>query len=105
LLFFIIPAALQATYLAPLITVTHSLVKPSMRAVSSAVVLLMVNLIGLGFGPVLVGGLSDYLEPTYGNESLRYSLLFWVSAATIACLVLCALTAKHIRKDMPEQAD
>ena len=105
LLFFIIPAALQATYLAPLITVTHSLVKPSMRAVSSAVVLLMVNLIGLGFGPVLVGGLSDYLEPSYGNESLRYSLLFWVSTATLVCLTLCALTAKHIRKDMAVAED
>ena len=103
LLFFIVPAALQATYLAPLITVTHSLVKPSMRAVSSAVVLLVVNLIGLGCGPVFVGALSDFMTPSLGVESLRYSLLIFVSLASVACVFFCLLTARHIRNEMPEQ--
>jgi hypothetical protein len=36
--------------------------------------LFVLNLIGLGFGPLLVGAVSDALNPVFGQESLRYSL-------------------------------
>ncbi|MGD9660401.1 MAG: spinster family MFS transporter [Porticoccaceae bacterium] len=100
LLLFIFPAAILASYLAPLITVTHSLVKVRMRAVSSAVVLLMVNLIGLGLGPVMVGALSDYMVPVFGVESLRYALLILVSTALTLAVMCYALSARHIREEM-----
>ena len=37
--------------------------------------LFIINIIGLGLGPQLVGILSDLLEPSYQTESLRYALL------------------------------
>jgi hypothetical protein len=46
-----------------------------MRAVWSAITLLVINLIGLGLGPTGIGILSDLLEPRFGQESLRYALL------------------------------
>jgi MFS family permease len=46
-----------------------------MRAVASALILFILNSIGLGFGPLLAGVLSDYLAAGYGSESMRYSLL------------------------------
>jgi len=47
-----------------------------MRAMASAILLFVISLIGLGLGPFLVGVLSDYLKPEYGEESLRIALMF-----------------------------
>jgi hypothetical protein len=42
---------------------------------ASAVLLLILTLIGIGGGPSAVGALSDWLKPTFGDDSLRYALL------------------------------
>ena len=54
---------------------TQSLVSLRMRSVASALILLILNVIGLGLGPLITGTISDQLEPAYGQESMRYSLL------------------------------
>ncbi len=59
----------------PLFAATQTLVPPRMRAMSIALVLFFSNLIGLGFGPLAAGTLSDWLRPMVGDESLRYALL------------------------------
>jgi hypothetical protein len=46
-----------------------------MRSVASALVLLVINIVGLALGPLLTGMLSDALSASYGNESMRYALL------------------------------
>jgi len=61
-------------YLPSSFAMTQSLMPPEMRALSSALLLFTINIIGLGLGPFLVGIMSDYLAPTYGTESLRYAL-------------------------------
>ena len=50
-----------------------------MRAMASAVALLIINVIGLALGPLLTGVLSDLLAPRFGEESMRYSLLLVTS--------------------------
>jgi hypothetical protein len=57
----------------------QSLVALRMRATTSALVLLIINIIGLAFGPLITGSLSDYLEPRFAEESMRYSLLIVTS--------------------------
>ena len=52
-----------------------------MRATASAIILFVLNLIGLGLGPTLVGFANDWLEPRYGDEAVRYSLLILLAAA------------------------
>jgi hypothetical protein len=37
--------------------------------------MLLINLIGLGLGPLAVGALNDFLAPSLGDEAVRYSLL------------------------------
>ena len=69
-----VSAFLQSMYLGPFITVAHSLVPASARALSSAIVFFMLNLFGLGFGPLVVGIISDLLQPSLGIESLRWAL-------------------------------
>lgn len=82
-------------YIGPMFAMTQSLVPPSMRATASAINLFIVNLIGLGLGPFLMGFLNDALAAQYGDESIRYSLLsvgavgatafifFWKASATL----------------------
>lgn len=48
-----------------------------MRAVSSAVKRLCLNLIGLGLGPLLVGVLSDLLSSLYGDDALSVALAYF----------------------------
>lgn len=59
----------------PLFACIQSLVPSQMRATATAVLYLFANLIGLGFGPLLAGALSDSLRPIFGSESLRFTLL------------------------------
>jgi MFS family permease len=55
-----IPAiALGATYLGPSISATHQLVGVRERAVSGALLLFVLNIIGIGIGPILSGFISD----------------------------------------------
>ena len=56
-------------YLAPNLAITHSLVGLRMRAMSSAILFFILNFIGLGFGPMVIGFVSDMINPTYGIES------------------------------------
>lgn len=65
---------LGALYLGPVIALTHTLVSPAMRAMASAILFFILNLIGLGLGPLSTGMISDALAPTLGADSLRYAI-------------------------------
>jgi len=55
--------------------IAHAMVEEDMRAMSSALLILLINLIGLGFGPLIIGALSDAFNPSMGDQSLRYAML------------------------------
>lgn len=69
-----VPAVVAGMYLGPCLATTHSLVGLRMRAQASAILFFVLNLIGLGIGPMAIGLLSDYLRPEFGNLSIRYAL-------------------------------
>ena len=77
LLFLIVPVALGNFYQATTFSQTQGLATLRMRAVAAAVLLFIINIIGLGAGPQAVGILSDLLSKSYGQDSLRYSLLIF----------------------------
>lgn len=89
------PTLLGLMYQAPAFALVQSLATPSMRATAGAILLLVVNIIGLAMGPAATGLLSDALEPRFGESSLRYALLvvsmvfawaslhFWLASRTI----------------------
>jgi predicted MFS family arabinose efflux permease len=68
-------AFVNALASAPGYSLIQSLVPENMRATAVAAIFLVSNLIGLGFGPVIVGWLSDQLAADYGADALRYALL------------------------------
>jgi len=74
-----IPVFFGAMYLGPTFAITQALAPLRMRAVASAFLLFLINLIGFGLGPQLVGILSDLLAPRLEEESLRGALVVMVS--------------------------
>ena len=90
----------MSCYLGPTIAIAHHLVKPSMRATTSAILFFILNIVGLGCGPVVTGMISDYLAPEYGAESLRYALMF-------SCLVILIAVVQYHRSGsaLPKHAD
>ena len=98
--FFIIPAILSNVYLATTFAQTQSLVPLRMRAVASAIILFVINSIGLGFGPLLAGALSDYLAVDYGNESMRYSLLIIAAVIGPWTAFHYFMAGKYIESDL-----
>jgi MFS family permease len=72
-----VPIALGNFYQGTTFAQTQGLAPVRMRAVAAAILLFILNFIGFVFGPPAVGSLSDALAGTYGNDSLRYSLVIW----------------------------
>jgi predicted MFS family arabinose efflux permease len=69
---------------------------PEMRAMATAVLLLVISLTAMVPAPWLVGRLSDLLHPSYGTASLGYALLLAPAAVLLAALQW-ARTAATIR--------
>lgn len=65
LVFMALPALYSAVY---------GVAIDSERSMAIALLGLVTNLIGLGLGPVFIGGVSDMLNPSFGQDSLRYAL-------------------------------
>ena len=77
ILLFIIPGFAANYVIGPTIAMVQTLSPVHMRAVSSAIKMLCLNLIGMGLGPLLVGVLSDLLTPYYGDDALRVALAYF----------------------------
>lgn len=75
LVFFIVPTVFSNFYLATTFAQIQGMVGLRMRAVASALLLFLLNIIGLGLGPQVTGILSDVLRDIAADESLRYSLM------------------------------
>jgi len=90
---------LISTFLGPSIAITHSLVPPHMRAFASAILFLVLNLIGLGLGPLFVGIVSDYLEPSMGVLSIRWALASTLVVSLIA-IGLFFKASMHLKEDL-----
>ena len=53
---------------------------------ATALFAMSLTLFGVGLGPIIVGGLSDFFSASIGKEALRYAL-----ASTVVLYVLTAL--------------
>ena len=105
LVMFIIPGFLATVYLGNTLAMAHGLVGLRMRALTSAILFFVLNLIGLGLGPWSVGVLSDWLEPSLGAESLRQALLYLVPSASIISGIHFLFAARHLRADLARAPD
>ena len=78
LIFMALSAVFASFWIAPSYAAVQNLVPQYWRTQASALMLLAINLLGMGLGPLLVGLLSDSFSQ-FGSESVRYGLAIGVS--------------------------
>jgi MFS family permease len=88
-----------ALYIGPMFAAMQGVAPPRMRAITVAIHLLVVNLLGLGAGPLIVGALNDFLNAEYGASAVRYSLLL-VSVTGIVSAACFIAGASSVRRDL-----
>ena len=99
LLFYIPAIVFSAFYVGPTFSTTQTLAKLRMRALASAFILFVINLVGLGLGPQMVGILNDVLAGSFDDEAIRYSLLI-VAVTNLWGVVHSLLAARTLRADL-----
>jgi predicted MFS family arabinose efflux permease len=77
------PSLVGAAFIGPAYAMSQALVPLRMRARSAAILLFVLNIIALGTAAPIVGFISDILEPTFGQDALRYALMTGMITATI----------------------
>lgn len=91
---------LSAAYLGAVLAVSHNLVSGRMRALTSAVLFFVLNLIGLGLGPVIVGFLSDVFTQNGMAAPLGTAMLICGTIAAIWSVIHYILAANKVREDI-----
>jgi predicted MFS family arabinose efflux permease len=120
-----IPGFFSPTWYAPTYAITQNLVSPRMRASAVAILTVVMSLVGMAFGPVVTGGLSDHFAAlafqAHGDfaalcpakagllaapchdasiEGLRWALVT-VSALFLLAALQFAQAASHLKRELP----
>lgn len=101
LLILAINGFLGTLWYGPVYGTGQSVVPPHMRATAAAILLFIINLIGLGLGPLAVGLLSDWLNKGMGlgaAEGVRWALILSASFGVVAFACFWA-ARKTIREE------
>jgi MFS family permease len=101
--------ALGLSYLAPTVTATQRLSVANERALAAAVFFFVMNLLGLGLGPLIAGHLSDYWREYFlahgaaaakaSADGIRYALMCMLAAPVIA-IVFYMRAARTARDEL-----
>jgi predicted MFS family arabinose efflux permease len=102
LAFLAVPMALNYFYLSPAVTLVQEEVRPNQRVLSGALLLLVMNLIGLGLGPTYLGAASDFFSSAHPNNSLQLALYTLLPFYGLAILMFVGLAAKIRRRTAKE---
>ncbi|HEY0940987.1 MAG TPA: MFS transporter [Steroidobacter sp.] len=101
LLFLIGPTFFNYFYLSPAVALVQEEVRPQERVLSGALLLLVMNLIGLGLGPTYLGAASDFLRESYPEHSLQIAFYTLVPFYVLAVLMFLVLARKLRRENVP----
>jgi predicted MFS family arabinose efflux permease len=91
LIFLIVPMFLNSFFLTATVTFVQGEVHPEQRVMSGALLLLVMNLIGLGLGPTYVGMVSDFFQPSRGVHALQAALFALAPMYLIAAALFFGL--------------
>lgn len=96
------PFFLNYFYLSSSVTLVQEEVRPDQRVMSGALLLLVMNLIGMGVGPTFVGQMSDYFHAAHPQHSLSlafYSLVPFYVLAILLFLWLARVLGNEQTKE------
>ena len=74
-----------------------------MRAMASAILYFVLNIIGLGLGPLTVGILSDAFAGAYGEDNLRYAMVITLTISLVGVFFLW-MGVRSLKRDLEANA-
>lgn len=98
ILFLIGPTFLNYFYLSSSVALVQEEVRPDQRVMSGALLLLVMNFIGLGLGPTYVGAASDYFRAAHPDNSLQIAL-YTLTPFYVLAIVLFLWLARVFRQE------
>ena len=90
---------LNNLYVSSLWTLVQNLVSPRMRSMAAATQLTVLNIVGLGAGPLVAGYVSEVLEPEYGVDGLRIALTI-AAVVGSAAAIFFLMAGRSLREDL-----
>jgi predicted MFS family arabinose efflux permease len=87
LAFLAVPTFCNYFYLSPAVTLVQEEVRPQERVLSGALLLLVMNLVGLGLGPTYLGAVSDALRADFPTHSLQMAFYTLIPFYVLAVLL------------------
>lgn len=98
-LFYFLTSFGGGTYIAPLLALCQMLLPPRIRALGSAIMLVSLNLVGMGGGIFMAGFLSDRYHSQGIADPLGSALMTSQIGAVAGCLALCVAVI-WVRRDV-----
>ena len=98
----LIPGLLGSLWYGPVYATAQGLVPIHMRATTASIMLFIINMVGLGLGPLFVGALSDVLAGPMGlgsADGVRWALIL-SALLGVAAFALFWLARRTIREEM-----
>jgi len=104
-----VPTFLTIMYLPPALALVQNSVRPSQRTMSGALLLMVLNIIGLGGGPTMVGVLSDQfagqaaasgLEGPAASAQGLQTALYWVTPFYLVAVGFILLQARAVAREI-----
>jgi predicted MFS family arabinose efflux permease len=103
LAFLLGPTFLNYFYLSSSVALVQEEVRPDQRVMSGALLLLVMNFIGLGLGPTYVGAASDFFRASHPHNSLQMALYTLVPAYGLAIVLFLWLAAVLRRRETAKE--
>jgi MFS family permease len=103
LAFLLLPMGLNYFYLSPAVTLVQEEVRPDQRVMSGALLLLVMNLVGLGLGPTYLGFASDFFQARGYENSLQLAF-YTLTPFYVLAIGLFLWLARAIKEQKLEAA-
>ncbi|HTU09979.1 MAG TPA: MFS transporter [Allosphingosinicella sp.] len=98
LAFLVGPMCFNYFYLSAAVALVQQEVRPNQRVLSGALLLLVMNLIGLGLGPTYLGAMSDWFRADHPTNSLQMAFYTLIPFYLLA-IGLFLLLARALRRE------
>ncbi|MBL8656690.1 MAG: MFS transporter [Altererythrobacter sp.] len=85
-------------YLSASVTLVQGEVKPNQRVLSGALLLLVMNFIGLGLGPTYVGAASDFFAAR-GHDNALQMALYTLTPSFILAIIIFGSLARRLQRE------
>jgi len=91
------PAFLNYFYLSSIVALVQEEVRPDQRVMAGALLLLVMNFIGLGLGPTYVGAASDFFKAGHPGHGLQFAF-YTLTPFYVVAIVLFLWLARVLKR-------